>query len=412
MSPVDEITRASAAYLLHLTSYEAPTKDISPFAAFLTDHYFVSILTTQVVGASLRLQHGAAAVSTSRDTFVCSDLTVSSLRCLAFLASNIKQSHVFLRPDAAAAPSSGVAANLRAFALDVSLSKDRFAADSPQARLKCLYQANLAKDLSPAEILNILCDEQTPYVMTTSDMVSSTNEGVDSIKRCAFGRMLLMEPFLSNAVSFFLHNFSSLQQLPRFAIVSTHAILGTRVELGRCSGVVNASFLWDGPSAIDGGVKHHPSLFLFTSLNSIDCELMCLSLLISWAEAGHGWFALSAGGGSQFFSARGSMMAFGSLFSHSAHFLQKVQQPGGSSYSHALYLSLQQSLPRGRAVASEPAQTFDRPQTPRTPRSKRDQYGDNVTISPQFATNLQTESGAMLLSQYATLPSHASSALT
>ena len=400
LSTIDDLSHASAAYLLQLTSDVAPNKDVSPFAAFLTEHYFVSILTIQVVGASLRLQHGTTVSQPSRRGFVCSDLVISSLRCLAFLASNVKLQHIFLRPDPATAPSSSVAKSLRAFDVDKGLSVDLFAADSPQARLKCLDRAILAENLSPADIMNILCDEQTPYVMTTTDIVSTTHSGVDCITRCAFGRMMLMEPLLSNAISFILHNFSSLQQLPRFAMVSTSTILGTRVELGRCSGVMSASFSWDGPSVIDGGVRHHPSLFPFASLNSIDCALICLSLLISGAEAGHGWFALSAGGGSQFFSLRGSMIAFGNIFSRSANFLRKIQQPDGSPFSDALYLSFQQSLLRGRTFISEPAKQYDRPHTPQTPLSKRYHSSDTLPVSPLFTTNLQIESAALAMSQY------------
>ena len=401
---VGDSAQTSAAYLLHLTIYDAPTKDTSPFAAFLTEHYFVSILTTQVVAGALRLRHGTATLPSSRSAFVCSDLTISALRCLAFLASNVKLSHVFVRPDSAPALTSGVAACLRGFPSGTGLSMDRFAADSPQARLQCLEQSisGLTGDSSPADILNMLCDEQTAYVMTTADIVSASSSGGDSIQRCAFGRLLLMEPFLSNAVSYILHNASSLQLLPRFALVSSHVILGTRVELSRCSGVMNASFSWDGPSVVEGGVKHHPSLFPFASLNTIDCELICLSLLVAAAEGGHGWFVLSAGGGCQFFSARGSIMAFGNVMSRSAHFLQKIQQPGASSFSDALYLSFQQSHLRGRALATDTtSQQFDLPHTPRTPRSKRDNSGDTVPLSPHFATNLQTESASLVMSQYA-----------
>lgn len=401
----DDSILASATYLLHSTNYDAPSKDVSPFAAFVTEHYFVSILATQVVGASLRLQHGIATQAAPRHVFIRSDLTVSSLRCLVFLASNIKLPHIFLRHDAAPSPSSGgVAACLRGFDLPShSAPSVPFFADSPQARLQKfdVSRTSLAGDLSPAELFNMLCDEQTPYVMTSLDVISSSDSGSISVKRCAFGRMLLMEPFLSNAVSFILHNASSIQQLPRFALVSSHSILGTRVELGRCSGNISASFSWDGPSVADGGVKHHPSVFCFAPHNSVDCVLLCLSLLVSAAEMGHGWFTHSEGGGCQFYSARGCILAFSNPLPCAAQFIQELQQPATSSFSDALHLSLQMSLSRGRPLATDStSQLFDQPQTPQTPRSKRDVTSDALPCSPNFLPNLRAESIALVLSQY------------
>ncbi len=401
-SPVHDSAHASATYLLGATTYNSPAKDISPFAAFVTEHYFISILATQVVGASLRLHHGLAENPAARHAFIRSDLTISALRCLAFLASNISMPHVFLRSELALAPSSGVATCLRGFSFVVDAERDRFAADSPQARLQSLEQlrASLAGDLSPVDLLNMLCDEHTSHVMTTTDVVTACDSGGTSIKRCALGRILLMEPFLMNAITFILHNASALQQIPRFGVVSSHAILGTRVELGRCSGIVSASFCWDGPSIADGGVKHHSSVFTFFSHNTVDCELMCLSLLMSAAEGGHGWFTHSAGGGSQFYSARGCILALTNFLSRAAPFLQKTQQPGAPTSSDALHLSLQQSSPHGRALSSDPnAQLIDRPHTPRTPRSKRDITGDVPHPPPHFLTNLQTESFALVMSQ-------------
>jgi hypothetical protein len=407
----DDSILASAACLLHSTNYDAPSKDLSPFAAFATEHYFVSILATQVVGASLRLQHGIATQATPRHVFIHSDLTVSSLRCLAFLASNIKLPHIFLRHDTASSSSSGgVAACLRGFDLPShSAASGPLFADSPQTRLQKFdtWRSSLAGDLSPVELFNMLCDEQTPYVMTSLDLISSSDSGSNSVKRCAFGRMLLMEPFLSNAVSFILHNSSAIQQLPRFALVSSHAILGTRVELGRCSGNISASFPWDGPSVADGGVKHHPSVFCFASHNSVDCALLCLSLLVSAAEMGHGWFTHSEGGGCQFYSARGCILAFSSPLPCAAHFLQDFQQPATSSFSDALHLSLQMSLSRGRPFATDStSQLLDQPQTPQTPRSKRDVTSDALPCSPSFLPNLRAESIALVLSQYVDLQSY------
>jgi len=230
-SPDRDPAHVSAAHLLHFTAYDAPAKHIAPFAAFATEHHFVSILVTRVVGASLRLQHGIAAAPAARHAFTCSELTGSALRCLAFLASNVKLPHTFLRPDPSSPlASSSVAACLRGFdaAADAAGQLLAAAADSPQARLRHMHasRARLAADLSPVDLLNVLCDEHTPHVMTTADVVSTNGRGACVIKRCAFGRMLLMEPFLLNAVSFFLHDSSALQQLPHFAPVSSHSILG------------------------------------------------------------------------------------------------------------------------------------------------------------------------------------------
>ena len=402
ISPLDDSVQASALHLLHFTAYDAPAKHIAPFAAFATEHYVVSILATQVVGASLRLQHGIAAAPAARYAFTCSELTVAALRCMAFLASNIKLPHTFLRPDPLSAPSSGVAACLRGFDAAADAAGGRYAADSPQARLRSMDVSlgSLGGDLSPADILNMLCDEHTPYVMTTADMISADGSGICVVKRCAFGRMLLMEPFLLNAVSLFLHDSSTLQQLPRFAPVSNHSILGTRVEFGRCAGIVSASFCWDGPIVVDGGIKHHPSMFCFAAHNAVDCELTCLSLLISAAEVGHGWFTHSADGGSQFYSARGCILALANPIPRAAPFLQKTQQPGPPSSSDALHLSLKLSLLRARAHSSDSlSQHMDQPHTPRTPRSRRDDADDVHPLSPHFMANLATESAALVVGQ-------------
>ena len=402
--PDDDEAHASAMHLLNWTNYTTPAKDVAPFAAFVTEHYFVSILATQIVGTSMRLQHGMAANPSVQHAFFRSDIALSAMRCLAFLATNIRLPHVFLRSDPASTSSSGVAGSLHGYET-AAAAGDCFS-DSPQYRLRTFEASrwSVAGGVSPADVLSMMCDERTSYVMTSTDVISSSDSGGSLIKRCALGRMLLMEPFLMNAVSFILHNASALELLPRFAVVSSHALLGTRVDFGRCSGIVSASFCWDGPSITDGGVKHHPSVFPFATSNTVDCELMCLTLLMSVVEGGHGWFTHSAGGGSQFYSARGCVLALTNLFSRAASFIQKTQQPGTLTSSDALHLSLQLAFPRGRAPTSEPnSQLFDQPHTPRTPRSKRDASGDASNLSPHFTANLQTESSALVMSQYVNL---------
>jgi hypothetical protein len=402
-SPDGDSAHTSAIHLLNWTNYSTPARGVAPFAAFVTEHYFVSILATQIVGASLRLQQGMAGNPTVRHAFFRSDIALSALRCLTFLAANIRLPHLFLRSDPASTSSSGVAASLRGF--DTSAAGDCFR-DSPQYRLQTFDTSRWSEagDVSPCDLMSMMCDEHTCYVMTSTDVISSSESGRSLIKRCALGRMLLMEPFLINAVSFILHNASALEQLPRYAVVSSHALLGTRVDFGRCSGIVSASFCWDGPSVTDGGVRHHPSVFPFATSNAVDCELMCLSLLMSVVEGGHGWFTHSAGGGSQFYSARGCVLSLTNLFSRAASFMQKTQQHGTMTSSDALQLSLQQASLRGRAATSEPnAHLFDQPHTPRTPRSKRDASGDASNVSPRFTTNLQTESSALVMSQYVNL---------
>jgi hypothetical protein len=399
--PFDDSVMESADYLLRFTAYDVPTKHVSPFAAFVTEHYFVSILASQVVGAAATFKVRAADASAPRYSFVCFELTASSLRCLAFLASNIKLRHMFLPMKSTSVALLSTADCLRGYTWTKDAASLSSALHTPQARLQSLHSSSIKLEgyVSPADLLNMFCDERTPYVMTTSDIVVSADVGGIHVKRCALGRMLLMEPFLFNAVSFFLHDASCLQQLPRFASVSSNSACGVRVELGRCSGLVSASFLWDGPSVADCGLKHHPSVFCFASYNAGDCELSCLSLLMTAAELGHGWFTLGAGGGSQFFSARGCMLALADDFSRAAPLLRNLQQPGQSYLSDSLLVALQTSS--SRSPSSDAAlPNSDQCPAPRTPRSKHCDTADVASLSPQLISNLQTETSALVLYQY------------
>jgi len=148
-------------------------------------------------------------------------------------------------------------------------------------------------------------------------------------------------------------------------------------------------------------------MFCFAAHNAVDSQLTCLSLLISAAEDGHGWFSHNAGGGCQFYSARGCIMSLANPIPLAAPFLQQTQQPGPPSSSDALHLSLKLSLSRGRPPSSDAVAhaQLDQPHTPRTPRGKRFDDSDDLSpSSPHFMPNLATESAALVMSQCVNTP--------
>jgi hypothetical protein len=85
----------------------------------------------------MRLQQGMAANPSVRHAFFRSDIALSAMRCLAFLATNIRLPHVYLRSDPASTSSSGVAGSLHGYET-AAAAGDCFS-DSPQYRFSILF---------------------------------------------------------------------------------------------------------------------------------------------------------------------------------------------------------------------------------------------------------------------------------